>query len=311
MNDKPADSALTFLSEKQVAALLTYEDLIACMAQALIAFSGGQVRQPVREMLEVEADQRYFASMPAVMPDAMGAKLVSFYPKNAQAGLHTHFAMIILLDLENGMPLAAMDGRLITQMRTAATSAAVSRVAADPESRSLALIGSGVQANAHLCALKTVFPIDDVRVWSRTPENAKSFATKNNARAMDIQDAVAGADIIVCATNAREPVLQGRWLKPGAHVNSVGSPRPDWRELDDALMSETLIVDARDAAERESGDVILSGATIFAEAGEILNARKRIDPSQTSVFKSVGIAAEDVAAARLVLSKYRQRQALE
>lgn len=307
MANRYANKGLLNLTEEEVAAVLHYRDLIPCMADVLIAYSSGQVIQPVREMLPVEVDQRYFASMPAVLPGAMGAKLVSFYPKNASVGLHTHFATILLLDPEHGAPIAVMDGRLITEMRTAATSAAVSKIAADPASSKLALIGSGVQAAAHLKALRTLFPIDDVRVWSRNPDNAATFAEIHGARSMSVRDAVTDADIVVCATNAREPVLKGAWIKKGAHVNSVGSPRPDWREMDDALMSETLIVDARDAAGREAGDVILSGAEIYAEAGEVLNGDKPLNRHSTTVFKSVGIAAEDIAAAQLVLAAFQPR----
>ena len=191
-------------------------------------------------------------------------------------------------------------------MRTAATSAAVSQAVADPQSRTLALIGSGVQAKAHLRALSEIFPIDDVRVWSRTTANAEAFADVRDARAMSAADAVDGADIVVCATNALTPVLQGAWLKPGAHVNSVGSPRPDWRELDNAVMAEKVVVDSYEAAAKEAGDVILCGASIFAEAGEILGGWIPLARGQTTVFKSVGIACEDLATARLVFDLHQQ-----
>lgn len=295
------------LSERDVAELIGYRQLIPAMRDALIAFSDGRTLQPVRELLPVEKDQRYFAAMAAVSPAAMGAKMVSFYPKNATAGIHTHFASIALFDPEFGRPLAFMDGRLITEMRTAATSAAVSQALADPESRTLALIGSGVQAAAHLKALKTLFPIETARVWSRTKANAEAFARRHGAEATSAEAAVRGADIVVVATNAREPVLKGAWLKPGAHVNSVGSPRPDWRELDDEAMRATVVVDSRAAAAKEAGDVILSGATIHAEAGEVLSGARPVPPGQTTLFKSVGMAIEDIAAARLVYDLWSSR----
>jgi thiomorpholine-carboxylate dehydrogenase len=163
----------------------------------------------------------------------------------------------------------------------------------------LALIGSGVQAHAHLQALSQVRRFEEVRVWSRTPEHARRFAEANAAIPMEAEAAVRGADVIVTATAALTPVLKGAWLKPGAHVNAVGAPRPTWRELDDEAMANTLIVDSREAVLKESGDVILSKAKIFAEAGEIFAGTKRA-PRGTTVFKSVGIAAEDIAAARLV-----------
>jgi thiomorpholine-carboxylate dehydrogenase len=185
-------------------------------------------------------------------------------------------------------------------MRTAATSAAVTKRLAPPNSRVLALLGSGVQAQAHLEALRHVCQFDEVRVWSRTPESAQRFAALHGAKAMDLESAVRGADVLVTATNSLQPFLKGEWLKPGAHINAVGSPRPTWRELDDVAMHNVLIVDSREAALKESGDVILSKAPIFAEAGEVFAGLKTPQRSATSVFKSLGIAVEDIATARLV-----------
>jgi len=185
-------------------------------------------------------------------------------------------------------------------MRTAAVSAAATKYLAAMDSRVLALLGSGVQARAHLDALRYVCRFDEVRVWSRSADHAQRFAALHGASAMDLEPAVRDADVIVTATNALEPFLQGNWLKPGAHVNAVGSPRPTWRELDDAAMHNTLIVDSREAALKEAGDVILSKASIFAEAGEIFAGSKNAPRSATTVFKSVGIAVEDIVTARLV-----------
>jgi thiomorpholine-carboxylate dehydrogenase len=247
--------------------------------------------------------------MPAVAEDSMGLKLVCFYPKNAGTSVPTHTAMILLFRAETGEPLAVMDGRLITEMRTAAVSAAVTNRLALPDSRVLALLGSGVQAKAHLEALRQVRPIQEVRVWSQTPEHTKRFADSNRAIATDAESAVRGADIVVTATNAREPVLKGAWIKRGAHVNTVGSPGPAWRELDDQAMANVLVVDSREAVLRESGDVILSKAGIFAEAGEIFAGTKSAPAGQTTIFKSVGIAIEDLAAARLVFQSASEKPA--
>ena len=148
---------------------------------------------------------------------------------------------------------------------------------------------------------------EEVRVWSRTPEQARRFAEQHRARAMDAESAVRGADVIVTATNAREPILQGAWLKRGAHVNAVGSPRPTWRELDDEAMANVVVVDSREAVLKESGDVILSGARIHAEAGEIFAGTRPAPIAQTTVFKSVGLAIEDIATARLVYEATRAR----
>jgi ornithine cyclodeaminase/alanine dehydrogenase-like protein (mu-crystallin family) len=289
-----------YLDEERVGKLLRWDRLIAAMETALAGFSAGRVLQPVRNMLTIEEGKRYLGIMPAVAEDAMGAKLVSFYPGNAGTGMPTHLAMILLFCPDTGEPLAVMDGRLITEMRTAAVSAAATRKLAAPDGRVLALLGSGVQARAHLQALKLVRHFEEVRVWSRTPEHAGRFAEQHGAKAMPAESAVRGADVIVTATNALRPILKGAWLTPGAHVNAVGSPRPDWRELDDATMANTLIVDSREATLKESGDVILSKANIYAEIGEIFAGTRDAPISATTVFKSVGIAVEDIATAKLV-----------
>jgi thiomorpholine-carboxylate dehydrogenase len=230
----------------------------------------------------------------------MGAKLVSFYPGNEGKGTPTHHAMILLFRPDTGEPLAVLDGRLITEMRTAAVSAAVTKYLAAPDAHVLALVGSGVQAHAHLQALSRVRQFDEIRVWSRTAAHAERFAEQHNAIAVPIADAVRGADVIVTATNALQPIVQGDWLEPGAHVNAVGSPRPNWRELDDRAMANILVVDSREAVLKESGDVILSGAEIYAEAGEIFAGTKAAPLSETTVFKSVGLAIEDIATAKLI-----------
>lgn len=296
------------LGEENVRAVLHWDDLIAAMEMALAAFSSGRVLQPVRNMLTIEEGKRYLGIMPAVSEDAMGLKLVSFYPANAGTGVPTHMAMVLLFRPDTGEPLAVMDGRLITEMRTAAVSAAVTKRLASPESRVLALLGSGVQAKAHLEALAHVRDFEEVRVWSRTPEHAKRFAEAHGAQAMEAEAAVRGADVVVTATNALEPILKGAWLKGGAHVNAVGSPRPTWRELDDEAMAKVLVVDSREAVLKESGDVILSKAAIYAEVGEIFAGAKPGPVAETTVFKSVGIAAEDIAAARIVYDATLQRK---
>ena len=291
-----------FLDEARVGELLSWDRLIPAMEQALAEFSQGRVLQPVRQMLTIEEEQRYLGIMPAVAAEAMGLKLVSFYPKNAGTAVPTHMAVVLLFHPGTGEPFAVMDGRLITEMRTAAVSAAATKYLAPANSRALALLGSGVQAQAHLAALGHRHRYDDVRVWSRTPEHAARFAEEHSGVRVtkSAEAAVRDADIVVTATNALEPILKGEWLKPGAHVNAVGSPRPNWRELDDSAMRNTLVVDSRDAVVKESGDVILSGAAIHAEIGEIFAGLKPVPRDHTTIFKSVGLAIEDVATARLV-----------
>jgi ornithine cyclodeaminase/alanine dehydrogenase-like protein (mu-crystallin family) len=299
---------MRYLNETQIRTALRWDDLIAAIETALAEFSAGRVLQPVRQVLTIEEQRRYFGVMPAVVGDVMGVKAVTFYPANAGTGVPTHMATILLFRTDTGEPLAAMDGRLIMEMRTAAVSAAVTKRLASPESRVLALLGSGVQAKAHLEALRHARPFDEVRVWSQTPENSERFAEEHGAKAMDAESAVGGADVVVTATSAVEPVLKGAWLKAGAHVNAVGACRPTWRELDDDAMANTLIVDSREAVLVESGDVIVSKANIYAEAGEIFAGTKAPPVGKTTIFKSVGIAVEDIAAAKLALQKIQDRE---
>src|SRR5213082_3056314 len=193
-------SVIRSFSEADIARVLTFEELIPAMERALAAFSAGEVIQPVRSVLTLEPGQRYLGVMPAATQEAMGAKLVSFYPKNAGTEVPTHMASIALFDSATGRPLAFLDGRLITEMRTAAVSAAVTRHLAPGEAKVLALIGSGVQARAHLAALRHVRRFEEVRVWSPTPAHAQRFAADTGARALDAQAAVRGADVIVVAT---------------------------------------------------------------------------------------------------------------
>lgn len=298
---------LIHLDEPHIRAVLRWEELIPAMEKALAEFSAGRVIQPVRTVLTIEEGQRYLGIMPAAAKDVMGLKAVSFYPANAGSAVPTHMAVVLLFRSSTGEPLAIMDGRLITEMRTAAVSAAVTNRLASADAHVLALLGSGVQARAHLEALAHVRKFDDVRVWSHTPEHAKNFAEEHGTKAMDAESAVRGADVIVTATNAMQPILQGRWLKPGAHVNAVGACRPTWRELDDDAMSNAIVVDSREAVMTESGDVILSRVEIYAEAGEIFSGTKPSPVSQTTVFKSVGIAAEDLAAAKLVFQFFCEK----
>src|SRR2546427_7966073 len=296
---------LMHFDDEAVRSALRWDDLIRAMESALTAFSSGHAVQPLRSWLTVEEGSRYLGVMPAATNDAMGLKLVSFYPRNAGTPIPTVMAMVLLMRPDTGEPIAFMDANVLTAMRTAAVSAAVTKHLASPDSRVLALLGSGVQAAAHLEALSQVRRFDEVRVWSRTPGHAQRFAREHGARAMDAESAVRGADVVVTATNAAEPILKGAWLKRGAHVNAVGSPRPTWRELDDDAMANVLVVDSREAALKESGDVILSKAKIHAEAGEIFDGSKTVSASETTVFKSLGLAIEDVAAARLVYEASR------
>src|SRR5438874_5294129 len=291
-----------FLSEDQVREHLRMADLIPAMEKALIEFSAGKVTQPVRSVIKVDvaAATGFLGLMPALTPEGLGLKAVTFYPSNAQRGIPTHMATIFLVDPETGVPLAIMDGRLITEMRTAAVSAAATKLLASHDANVLAILGSGVQARSHAEALRLVRNFEEIRVWGPTREHAERFAKEIGATAMLAEDAVRGADVVVTATNSKTPVLKGSWLKPGCHVNAIGACRPDWRELDDQAISNVVFVDSREGALKESGDVILSSAKIYAELGEALAGKVPPRATETTIFKSLGMAVEDIAAATLV-----------
>jgi ornithine cyclodeaminase/alanine dehydrogenase-like protein (mu-crystallin family) len=289
-----------FLDEKQVRQHLRITDLIPAMEKALIDFSAGKVTQPVRSVISVDPPGGFLGLMPALTPDGLGLKAVTFYPSNAERGIPTHMATIFLVEPETGTPLAVMDGRLITEMRTAAVSAAATKLLAQRDAKILAILGSGVQARSHAEALRLVRDFEEIRVWSPTREHAERFAKKIGAKPMSAEQVVRGADVIVTATSSKTPVLNGSWLKPGCHVNAVGACRPDWRELDDEAMSNVVFLDSREAAMKESGDVILSGARIYAELGEALADKLPSRGNETTIFKSLGMAVEDIAAAMLV-----------
>src|SRR5205814_962257 len=216
-------------------------------------------------------------------PSGLGQKIVTFYPPNAEKGIATHMALIVLNDPQTGAPLAVMDGRLITEMRTAAVSAAATKHLAPKDAKVLAILGSGVQARSHLEALGLVRNFKEIRVWSQTKANAEEFANEIGGKVTSAEDAVRGADVVVTVTSSKTPVLKGAWLKPGSHVNAVGACRPDWRELDDDAMRNIVFVDSREGALKESGDVILSGAKIYAELGEVLAGKVPARANETTI----------------------------
>lgn len=287
------------LDEAAVRKLLRMDALIDAMSGALGELSAGRVVQPVRVVVPVADHGGFLGSMPAYAGGHLGAKLVTFYPNNKD--IHTHHGVIVLFSAENGEPLVMMDGRLITEMRTGAASAAATKVLARANASVLAILGSGAQARSHLEALRLVRNVQEVRVWS--PRNAGAFAEEFGlTAARSAEAAVREADIVVVASGSQTPVLKGEWLSPGAHINAVGATRPTWRELDDTVVQRAkLFVDSREAASQESGDVKASRG-IFAEVGEVINGTRpgRESADEITLFKSVGVAVEDIASAALV-----------
>ena len=298
------------LSESDVKELLTMPDLIAAMETALAAFSAGRVVQPVRSVLDLADRHAFFGLMPAYIAStpALGAKLVTVYHSNLERGLPSHLGTIVLLDPATGALEAILDGRYITEARTAAVSAVSVKKLARPASRVLAILGSGVQARSHFEALAHVGRFEEVRAWSPTRANLDQFSHLTGARAMDSPEAaVRGADVIVLVTASPDPVVKDAWVKDGAHVISVGACRPTQCEMDPALVKRSrLFVDSRAAAIKESGDVIGAGEShIVAELGE--PGAIRTSDAEVTVFKSLGLAVEDVVAAHLALERAKEQ----
>jgi alanine dehydrogenase len=323
------------LTEADVKSVLTMDDLIETMGSALQAFSTGRVTQPVRTVIPIHGDHAFFGLMPALAqsPAALGAKLVTVFGSNASRGLPSHLASIVLLDPETGALQALLDGRYITEARTAAVSAVSSRLLARKTAKSLAIIGSGVQARSHLEALSRVHTLRQVTVWSPNKLRRDAFAEEaktatgsdpntNRGQTPTITavdhagEAVVGADVIVLVTSSPTPVIEDGWVKPGAHVISVGACRPTQREMDPALVARArLFVDSRTAALVESGDVVLgiqegrfAADHIVAEIGELAaGAIGRRSDTEVTIFKSLGLAVEDVTAAELAYRRAVER----
>jgi alanine dehydrogenase len=315
------------LTEAEVRASLKMPELIDAMEGALSAFSAGKVTQPVRTVLEVGENKNYFGVMPASVDDehAVGAKLVTVYHDNHARGLASHQATIVLLDHATGELVALLDGRYITEARTAAVSAVSVRHLANKNASCLALLGSGVQAKSHLEAIRHVRNITEVRVWSPTPAHREAFAREQQkATGLPIQahesaaDAVRGADIIVLATASKTPVIDAEDVAAGAHICAVGACRPDQREMGSALFARGRVyVDSMAAAFKEAGEILIpikDGAVsenhVLGELGRVVTGEVpgRTDADDITIFKSLGLAVEDVIAAKLAVEASKDAQ---
>lgn len=310
------------LTEQHVHALLPMTDLISAMESALAKFSSGEVLQPMRSVLMVGPTKAYFGLMPAYVPSpaSLGAKIVTVFGENHTKQLPSHLATILLLDPDTGALIALMDGRYITEARTAAVSAVSARFLARASAGRLAIVGSGVQARSHLEALQHVRQIKDVRIWSPRPQSRQQFVDDMSPHvpvpivATDTAEAaVRDADLIVLATSSKTPVVQSAWVGRGAHVMCVGACRPDQREMAPELVQRSrLYVDSKAAALVESGDVVMNIAEGFfdashvrGEVGELVLGRVagRKNDVDVTIFKSLGMAVEDVVAADLVFRR--------
>jgi ornithine cyclodeaminase/alanine dehydrogenase-like protein (mu-crystallin family) len=311
------------LTEAHVRSVLRMSDLITSMESALARFSAGGVQQPVRTVLQVGPQNAFFGLMPAYdpQPPAMGAKIVTVFGGNTERGLPTHLATIMLFDPETGALQAMLDGRYITEARTAAVSAVSVRRLARPEASTLAILGTGVQARSHLEAYTEVRRLREVRVWSPKASSRQRFVEEMAHAPVlatgSAEEAVRGADLLVLATSSPAPVVEDEWVAPGTHVVSVGACRPDQRELAPGLAARgRLFVDSRAGALAESGDVVLGIAErrfapdhIAGELGELIlgRVRGREHDEDVTIFKSLGMAVEDVAAAELAYRRALER----
>jgi len=315
------------LTEKDVRDVLTMDDLIAAMETALDRYSGGGVRQPLRSVVDVASRHAFFGVMPAFIDGsapALGTKLVSVYHSNLAQGLPSHLATIVLFDPDTGALRALVDGRYITEARTAAASAASTKHLAREDARVLAVLGSGVQARSHIDALCRVRPIGEVRIWGRDhahvdrliDELAPSVRARLT-RAAGAREAARDADVIALVTASPEPVLLRDWVKDGTHICAVGACRPNQREMDTALVKDARVfVDSRVGALAEAGDIVIpikeraiDESHIVAEIGDVCGGRVagRRSAAEITLFKSLGMAVEDVAAAHLAFERASER----
>lgn len=316
---------MLILNRREVASLLSMPECLRLMEQALASLSRGEVILPLRPVIRIPDSPNAFAVMPAYSADlkASAAKLISVYPDNHGTALDSHQGMVALFDGTNGSPLAIMDAFSITAIRTAAVSGVATKLLARRDARSVAILGAGTQGRTHIDAMLAAHPFERVIVWSRTTSHAAALVTEAEGRygpgpvsraspaefvvVEDIDAAVREADVVCTVTASREPILRGGWLRPGAHVNAVGSSIPSARELDtETVRRARVFVDRRESAMNEAGDLIIpmkegaiSADHIAGELGELIlgKVRGREDDKQVTLFKSLGLAVEDLACA--------------
>ena len=316
------------LTGHDVVRLLPMEACIAAMEDVLSSLARGQAIQPLRTILRLPEGKGAFGVMPGQVskPDSFGLKVITVFPGNEGTKYDSHQGAVLLFEPQYGTLVAVMDAAAVTAIRTAAVSGVATRLLAREDADDLAILGSGVQARTHLEAVRAVRPIKRVRVWSRSEANGRAFAEWAGQRfgltvepMETARDAVAGADIVCTVTSSRVPILAGDWLAPGSHVNAVGSSNPAARELDaDAVRRARMFVDRRESALAEAGDFLLAreeGAVkddhILGEIGELLVGTRagRETNAEITLFKSLGLAVEDVASAHVVWNEAERRNA--
>jgi alanine dehydrogenase len=313
---------LRILRGPEIKALLPMGDCIDLMRRTMIAVSEGRATIPLRSVVPVT--NGFMGVMPGALgePDGFGLKLLSLFPGNPAAGLSSHLGLVLLFEPEHGRPVAMMDAAEITALRTAAASGLATDLLARPDAGDLAILGAGEQAASHLEAMLAVRPVRRVRVWSRTAAHAEAFAASQGAKwdlpveaVADPQAAVTGADLICTVSASREPILTGDWIAPGAHLNVVGASRPDAAEIDtEAVVRARYFVDYRPSTLAEAGEylrAVAAGAIdathIQAEIGEVAAGARpgRGSAAEITLYRSLGIAAQDLAAAHVLLEAAR------
>lgn len=307
------------LTGDDVARLLPMERCIGVMTDVLAALARGEAIQPLRTVIRLPAGRGAFATMPAqtATPDAFGLKVITVYPGNEGTAYDSHQGAVLLFEPTHGTLAAILDASTLTAIRTAAVSGVATRALARADAGDLAILGTGAEARTHLEAMGCVRPLRRVRAWSRSPANVAAFAVWARAHlGVEVEtppsarETVVGADLICTVTSSRAPVLACAWVSDGAHINAVGASQPDARELDSATVARArLVTDRRQSAEHEAGDYLIplaegavTEAHLLGDLGEVLLGRVagRTGHDQVTVFKSLGLAVEDVAAAHAV-----------
>lgn len=312
---------MNLIDAETVRATLSMPQCIDAMATAMKAVSRRDLAMPNRIVMPLVDGSGYFGVMPGSLasPRVYGAKIVSLHPANPAAGRPAIQGFVLLFDHDTGAPFAFVDGAAVTRLRTAAASGLATRELSRPDAKSLGLFGYGVQAAAHLDAVRAVRPIDEVRIWGRSLERAEDFARKHRQRtgidvvAVEDPQAAAGCDIVCTTTGAHEPILSGSWVRPGAHVNLVGAHAPTAREADTALIRKARVyTDALESAFAEAGEILIpiaEGAIdrdhVLGEIGDVLLGRiaGRRDDREVTVYKSLGVVAQDIVAAEYVVRR--------
>ena len=312
--------------QQLVTDLLPMPEAIDVMRHALRLLYQGDVVMPLRSMVVLPGGDRVMGLMPSYMGgiEALGVKVVAAFPANFGTEYDTHQGVVLLFDTERGLLRAVVDATAVTAIRTAAVSGLATDLLARPDAARLAIIGAGTQAHTHLQAMRAVRPIEHVRVFSVPEESARQFAARESAAhgipvevAASAQEAVADADIVCTVTTATEPVVRGAWLRPGTHVNAVGAYTPVTRELDsDLVAGARLYADRRESLLSEAGEFLIPKGEgrvgddhVAGEIGEVLagDVPGRTSPDQITLFKSLGIAIEDLASARHVYDRAKER----